>query len=238
MSGLAELLSSHYSVYTYDRRGRNESGDNQPYDVAREVEDIDAIIDQAGGSAVLFGASSGAALALEAAIALGSRVSKLAMYEAPYGHPGLHAGGRDSYKIGLTDLLRDGKRGDAAALFMTMVGTPADMVAGMRQSPMWPAFEAVAPTLAYDQACINDGNVPLERASRVEAQTLVLTGGASPEFFATTASMLCNAIARCEHQVVPDQRHDFDNAVVAPILAEFFGVPVRGSGSRPMRKPR
>src|SRR5438309_8379105 len=81
---LADLLAQHFTVYSYDRRGRGASGDTKPYAVEREIEDIDALIDEAGGSAFVYGHSSGGCLAVDATIQLGDKIKKLAMYEAPY----------------------------------------------------------------------------------------------------------------------------------------------------------
>src|SRR5215469_11583492 len=83
-SELAKLLAPHFAVYGYDRRGRGGSGDTRPYAVDREIEDIDALIDHAGGSVFLYGHSSGGTLAMQAAVRLGGTVSKIAMYEPPH----------------------------------------------------------------------------------------------------------------------------------------------------------
>ncbi len=170
------------TVLTYDRRGRGDSGDTQPYSVAREIEDVAAVIGEVGGSAVLYGHSSGACLALEAALALGRaeagrgiEVTGLAMYEAPYDDdPAVRPAWHD-YLAELTAALDDGRPGDAAALFMAFVGTPAEQIDGMRQAPFWPGIEAVAPTLAYDHSGLMgaDRSVPAERASHVSVPTLV-----------------------------------------------------------------
>jgi pimeloyl-ACP methyl ester carboxylesterase len=64
---LAALLAEQFAVFHYDRRGRGDSSDTLPYAVAREVEDLEALINEAGGSAFVFGMSSGGALALDAA---------------------------------------------------------------------------------------------------------------------------------------------------------------------------
>jgi pimeloyl-ACP methyl ester carboxylesterase len=160
-AGLAALLGQHFTVLQYDRRGRGDSTDTQPYAVEREIEDIEALINAAGGSAFVFGISSGAALAFEAALALDGKVKKLAMYEAPYNDDD---GARQSwkeYRKQLNELLAEGRRGDAVALFMMLVGMPADQLEGMRQHPMWPMLEAVAPTLAYDAAVLGrDASIP------------------------------------------------------------------------------
>jgi pimeloyl-ACP methyl ester carboxylesterase len=81
---LAQLLAPHVTVYGYDRRGRGDSGDTPPYAVEREIEDIVALIVEAGGIVFLYGHSSGASLAMETTVTLDDKVKKLAMYEAPY----------------------------------------------------------------------------------------------------------------------------------------------------------
>src|SRR5579864_2270912 len=149
---LARMLAQHFTVYTYDRRGRGDSGDTMPYAVEREVEDIDAMIDEAGGSAFLYGHSSGACLAMDATVALGGKVEKLAMYEAPYNDDPEAQKRWRQYLKDLSEALATGRRGDAAALFMAYVGMPAAQIEGMRHAPFWAGMEAVAPTLAYDHA--------------------------------------------------------------------------------------
>src|SRR5579885_1623888 len=177
MPCLAALLAAHFTVYVYDRRGRGESGNTHPYAVAREVEDLAALIDAADGSASLYGISSGAALALEAARTLGAKVTKLALYEAPYNGEAIARQRMRDYAANLAEALAADRRGDAVALFMTLVGAPAEQIAGMRESPVWPAFEAVAPTLAYDSAILGDGRVPVEKAASATTPALVMNGG-------------------------------------------------------------
>jgi pimeloyl-ACP methyl ester carboxylesterase len=220
-SELATLLGKDFTVYVYDRRGRNESTDTQPYAVEREIEDIEALIHDAGGSAFVYGISSGAALALEAASRLGGKVRGLALYEAPYGSPA-GGDGPDDYEPKLNRLLSQGKRGDAVELFMTVVGVPPEMIAGMRQSPGWPGMEAIAPTLAYDARCMNGFKVPVERAARVTAPTLVMSGGASFDFMKPAALAIAGTIPNARYQELPGQRHDVDAKVIAPVLADFF----------------
>jgi len=222
MPGLAELLAPHFTVYNYDRRGRGESGDTLPYSLEREIEDIKALIRETGGPAFVFGTSSGGALALEAAVKLGDQIRKLAMYEPPYvsGAPFQQAW-RD-YRKELDELLAQGRRGDAAALFMKSVGTPNEQVEGMRQAPVWPMFEAVAPTLAYDAAALGaDRSVPTELAARVRVPTLVLNGTVIP-FMRPTAEALAKAIPGARQRTLEGQPHDVDLKVLAPQLVEFF----------------
>src|SRR5438876_7181889 len=140
-ASLAASLSPHFSVFAYDRRGRGESGDTAPYAVEREVEDLDALINEAGGSAFVFGHSSGAVLALEAARLLPTKITKLAVYEPPFIIDDSHPPAPQDYAPHLMELVSSGRRGEAVEYFMTQVGAPADMVAQMRQSPMWPGLE-------------------------------------------------------------------------------------------------
>jgi pimeloyl-ACP methyl ester carboxylesterase len=221
------LLAPHFTVINYDRRGRGESGDTQPFAVQREIEDIEALIDHAGGSAFLYGISSGAALAMEATIALGPKVKKLAMYEAPYNAERSARQGWVKYRQELQAALAEGRRGEAMVLFLTLVGVPADQVAGMRQMPFWPAFEAVAPTLAYDAAAMGEeADVPRARAAEVTVPALVLDGGASPPFMHTTAVALAKAMPHGQQRTLEGQTHNVDPAVLVPVLTEFFlGTP-------------
>jgi pimeloyl-ACP methyl ester carboxylesterase len=225
-SQLADLLKSHFTVFTYDRRGRGESGNSKPYAVEREVEDIDVLIEAAGGMAFLYGISSGACLALEAAMRLGSRIGKLAMYEPPYDSEEAAQQPWKDYRKQLVELLAADRRGDAVALFMQFVGASAEMVDGMRQTPMWPLLEAVAPTLAYDAADIGDDrSAPVKRAAGVKVPVLVMDGGANltiMPFMHATASALAQAIPHAQHRTLEGQTHDVNVEVLAPVLIEFF----------------
>ena len=221
---LVKLLTPHFTLYNYERRGRSESGDTRPYAVEREVEDIEALIDEAGGAAYLYGHSSGAALALEAAIKLGGKVKKLAMYEAPYNDDAEAQRAWKEYIKQLTELLAADRRGDAVALFMQLVETPTDQIEAMRHAPIWPMFEAIAPTLAYDHTAIlgEDGSVPIERAASVSVPTLVMNGGASYAFMYETARALSQAMPHAQLRTLEGQRHDVSPEALAPVLVEFF----------------
>ncbi len=221
---LVELLAPRLTVLTYDRRGRGDSGDTQPYAVEREIEDVAAMIGEAGGSAALYGHSSGACLAMEAALALGAgQVTKLAMYEAPYDDdPAVRPAWR-KYLTEMTAAVDGGRPGDAAALFMAFVGTPAEQIEGMRQAPFWPGMEAVAPTLAYDHAGVmgTDLSVPVDRASRVTVPTLVMHGGNGAPFMAQSAATLQKVIPGAELRTLAGENHNVSSRALAPILAEF-----------------
>ncbi len=223
---MAELLAPDFTVIMYDRRGRGESTNTQPFAVAREIEDIEALIDAAGGKAYVYGISSGASLALEAAAKLGYKVPKLALYEAPYDEADGAKEAWHEYTSKLKELVDKGDRAGAAELFMRFVGTPEEMIAGVKQSPMWPAFEAVAPTLPYDAAAMGkDRKVPVDRAAEVEAHTLVLDGGNSAQympFMQVSADKLADAMPHAERRTIAGQGHDVDPKALAPVLKEFF----------------
>jgi pimeloyl-ACP methyl ester carboxylesterase len=220
---LAPLLAEHFTVFHYDRRGRGESTDTPPYAVEREIEDIDALINEAGGSAFVFGISSGAALALEAAIKLGDKVKKLAMYEAPYNDDEAALQAWKAYRKQLAEVLAQGRRGDALALFMLLVGMPADHLEAVRHHPLWPMWEAVAPTLAYDAAVMGeDASVPTEKAASVAVPALVMDGGASSPFMHVTALALAKAMPHAQHRTLEGQTHEVAPQVLAPVLVEFF----------------
>ena len=216
------LLAQHFSVFHYDRRGRGDSTDTQPYAVEREIEDIEALINEAGGRAFVFGISSGAALAFEAALAVGGKVKKLALYEAPYNDDDARQAWKE-FRKQLKELLAAGRRGDAVALFMMLLGVPADQIDGMRQYPMWPMWEAVAPTIAYDAAALGeDASVPIERAASVGVPALIVDGGASYPFMHIAATALANAMPNAQHRTLEGQTHEVAAEALAPVLVEFF----------------
>jgi pimeloyl-ACP methyl ester carboxylesterase len=180
------LLGQHFTVFHYDRRGRGDSTDTLPFALEREIEDIEALIDAGDGSAFLFGISSGAGLAFEAALALPGKVTKLAMYEVPYNDdPSARAAWVD-FRKQLTEVLAEGRRGDAVGLFMMLLGMPPEHLEGMRQHPMWPMFEAVAPTLAYDAAALGDDASVPRAGSPARGSPAIMDGGATEWPFMTS----------------------------------------------------
>jgi pimeloyl-ACP methyl ester carboxylesterase len=224
---LAKLLASRFTVYSFDRRGRGGSTDTKPYSVTREIEDIETLIDSAGGSAYLYGKSSGASLALQAASALGDKVKKLALYEPPYSEAEGAAEEWREFRAKVAALLAAERRADAITLFMKFVGAPDEAIIKMKASPAWPGMMAMAPTLAYDNAVLGDDrSVPVAIAARVRAITLVMDGGASLKpmpFMRPTADKLGKVIPGAQRQIVAGQAHDVSAKVLAPILLKFFG---------------
>lgn len=222
MKPLASQLSSWFTVYTYDRRGRGESSDTQPYAIEREIEDIEAVIEEAGNSVFVYGISSGAVLALKAASELGNKIQKLALYEPPFTFGADARKEAESYTNSLNELLSADRRGDAVELFMKKVGIPPEAIAGMRQSPMWPELEALAPTLAYDNAIMGDGSIPIDDVEAAKIPTLVLDGGNSPAFMHEAADVLAEAMPSVQRSTLESQTHDVAPEVLAPILKKFF----------------
>ncbi|MFE9625012.1 alpha/beta fold hydrolase [Streptomyces sp. NPDC006527] len=219
---LAGLLARRFTAVRYDRRGRGESGDTAPYAVEREVEDLAALIDVVGGEAALYGVSSGGALVLEAA-ASGLPVSRVAVYETPYAD--FSDGGAEEravYTRRLTEALGQGRRGDAVELFLRLTGLAEAMIQGARQSPMWAGMEAIAPTLAYDDAVMGDGLVPRERLASVGVPVLAVAGAESPAWMREAARAVADAVPQGAYRALEGQTHMVDPNVLAPVLSEFF----------------
>lgn len=221
---LVAMLSNDFTVYVYDRRGRGESTDTKPYAVEREIEDIETLIDDAGGTSFLYGVSSGAALTLLAASRLGAtKVPRLALYEPPYGSDS-NQGKADfaAQKKKLNELIRDGKRGDAAAFFITSLGTPPEALDGLRRSPDWPFMQSVEHTLSYDYAILGDGAIPVDLAKTVTMPTLVMNGEKSFDFMRDAAETLRKVMPNARWETLKDQTHEVAPDVLAPILKTFF----------------
>jgi pimeloyl-ACP methyl ester carboxylesterase len=227
---LAAELAQHFTVYNYDRRGRGDSGDTPPYAVAREIEDIDALITEAAGASCLYGVSSGGMFALEAAAA-GLAVHRLAVYDVPYDVSDDAPQRFADYRAQLSTVLAEGRRGDAVALFMRLAGAPEEDIAGARTSPYWPGLEAIAHTLAYDAACY--GQPPAGRLAAITQPALVLTGRHAPEapdlggelppgIFEQAADMITAQIPHAERQTLTGQAHVPDPKKLAPVLEHFF----------------
>lgn len=221
MGPLAGRLADAFTVYAYDRRGRGESTDTLPYAPEREVEDLQTLIAAAGGDASVYAISSGAALVLATAAA-GPGITGLALYDPPF-MAEVEDGARIlEYTQRLDELLAAGHNGEAIALFMARVGVPPQAIDGMRSSPGWASLEAIAPTLAYDDALLDGGRVPRDLAATIAAPSLVLAGGASPQGLQVAARATAEALPNAEFRVLDGQTHDVDPDELAPLLIEFF----------------
>jgi pimeloyl-ACP methyl ester carboxylesterase len=217
---LISKLAEHFTVYTYDRRGRGESRDTKPYAVDREIEDLDAIIGAAGCGAFVFGVSSGAALSMQAAAMLGaSKVTKLALYEPPYGQ---QQSDFDHQKKRINELVTSGEPGDAASFFFSALGMADEAVEGMKRSPNWDAIKTLDHTLAYDYEVLGNGQVPESIVKTIAVPTLVMDGDKSLPFMNATADHVAALNSKMERTTFKGQSHEVNAEVVVPRLIEFF----------------
>ena len=218
---LTELLSDRFTVVSYDRRGRGDSTDTLPYSTDKEVEDIQALVDELGGNTYLYGHSSGCVLALMATKKLGDKVIGLALYELPHNADASAQKISQAYRKELAQLLVENKRGDAVALFVKSVGVTDKQIAAMERLPMWKGLTAMAHTLAYDTIELMEQYPKLDTKS-IDAKTLVMYGSKSPEFMRETAQELSETMENAQLRAIEGQVHDVKVNVLAPVLADFF----------------
>lgn len=228
---LAQRLRARFTVITYDRRGRGESTDSQPYAIRREIDDLATLIDVAGGTAHLYGISSGGALALEAAALLGGRVDRVAVFELPLRPDTLTANVPDDLVTTLDGLLDADRRGEAVKLFMRQAAhVPAPLVAAM---PLfrggWSKNKQLAHTLRYDLA-VTQGDAPAAaRWEAVSAPSLVMSGGKSPAWIHDASARLAEVLPNARHRVLDSQRHYVKADAMAPVLADFLTAELDGA---------
>jgi pimeloyl-ACP methyl ester carboxylesterase len=224
---MAEELSKSFRVYSYDRRGRGDSTDTQPYAVAREVEDLAAVCQAAGGKPFVFGLSSGAALALEAA-ASGVPMAGLLAYEPPY----TQADPNDKtdaagFEPTLKAYIAKGQRDAAVAYFMRTVGVPGFAVRIMKLLPMWKVMRGVAHTLPYDAAVMDGFKVPTARLAKVKVPTWLVAGEKTTPSLKMAAAAAAKAVPGAQHRLLPKSNHGVKPAAIAPLLREYFGAAPR-----------
>lgn len=219
---LAGLLASRCTVINYDRRGRGGSGDTPPYSPDREIDDLRAVADAAGGPVSLFGNSGGAFIAFRA-VAAGMAVERIAVWEPPY--PSSVSGPvvPADYKQQLNALADQGRDGDMVELFLTaVVGMPPEVVAGMRRAPFWPFLEAAAnPALVYDAELAGDFALPADQLAKVQCPVLVLDGGTT-RWMTRSADAVATALPKADRNTLVGQQHNVEAAALAPVLADQF----------------
>ncbi len=224
---LAALLQAYYTVYTYDRRGRGDSGNAHSYAIEREIEDLSALIDEAGGTAYVYGISSGAALALEAANRLHS-IEKLALYEAPYVVDSSRAPVPEDYAAQIQAQLIANRRGGAVKIFMHKgVGLPRFVVGMMTLMPAWSKLKAMAHTLPYDTLLTAEyqrGKMfPAHQWSNATQQVLVAVGGKSPVWMRNAMQALADTLPDASMRTVEGQTHIVKPEALVPVLREYYG---------------
>jgi pimeloyl-ACP methyl ester carboxylesterase len=223
---LAPALAGQFTVYIYDRRGRGGSGDTLPYATEHEIEDLHAVVGATGGTPDVFGHSSGATLALEA-VRQGLPVRRLALYEAPMVVDDTRPPAGDRLGGRIEDLVNSGQRGAAVKLFMTEgVRVPKPVTLIMPLMPVWKQLKAVAHTLPYDLAFVEEylhgRPLPAGRWDGVGIPVLVIAGGKSPEWMRNAQRELSQAIPGATLRTLPGQTHMMKPKVTAPELKEFF----------------
>ncbi|GIM94865.1 alpha/beta fold hydrolase [Paractinoplanes toevensis] len=223
--GFAAALSDSFTVYSYDRRGRGESGDTPPWSLEREVEDLAAVLAAAGGAAAVFGTSSGAVLAADAASRLPG-ITRLALYEPPFIVDGTREPRAATFTEDTEALIARGDRSGAVKKFMLHVGVPKIIVQIMPVMPPWKKIKGVAHTLPYDLRILGDTGrgVPLDAArwSAVAAPALVMDGGKSPEYMRNGTRAFSEALPQATYRTLPGQTHIVKPAVVAAAVKEFL----------------
>ncbi len=216
-----KVFAEAFNVYNYDRRGRGDSGDTPPYSTEREVEDIEAMIDAAGGRANLYGHSSGAVLALEAALRLGDKVNKVVMYDPPYVHDEAEKAIYSQLSQKVQTLLTNGKNKEAVRTFLKGIGMPGIFVWLLPLFPGWKTMAALAPTLAYDIALTQD-LPPVERATQINVPTQIIVGEKSPASIHDVANQLTKAIPNAQFKQLAKQDHMVSPKALMPLLTTFL----------------
>ena len=215
---LALALAPHFSVYVYDRRGRGDSSDTAPYAVEREVEDLAAVIAAAGGTANVFGHSSGAALAVLAATG-DVGIAKVAVYEPPY-----RLADNTELRDRVEAAVAADDRAEAVRLFLTQtVGVPEEIVPMIQASPDWQGMTDIAHTLPYDLTVMGDGRVP-PGVGQMAVPLLAITGGASPSWFTEAARRLIATVPGAQFLTIDGEDHAIlqrPAALVAPLVTFF-----------------
>lgn len=217
----AKTFAKEFTVVNYDRRGRGDSGDTPPYSIWREIEDIEAMIDAAGGKANLLGHSSGAVLALEAALRLADKINKVVMYDPPYVHDEAEKAVYAQLSHEVQMLLDAGNNKKALKTFSKGIGMPTVFVWLLPLFPGWKTMAALAPTLAYDIALTKD-LPPLDRAAQVTVPTQIIVGEKSPAFMQQVAKELTEAMPTATFKLLAGQDHMVSAKALLPLLTTFF----------------
>lgn len=230
---LASVLDKNFTVYTYDRRGRGETGDGAtPWSLQNEIDDLDALIKEAGGSAFVFGVSSGAVLGLEAATKLPS-ITRIAIYEVPMVVDDTYTPRPADIVEQMNDMLARGDRSGMLSTFMKMVGVPGFGLAIMKLTPVWKKLKLVAHTLPWDLRILGDDGrgrpLPADRW-KIKVPTLVMNGGKSPDYLRNTMKNVAEVLGDVEYQELPGQTHMLKSSAAAPVLVEFFSRAQRTAG--------
>ncbi|MFD6453499.1 alpha/beta fold hydrolase [Nocardia sp. NPDC055165] len=219
IAGDVRVFATRFTVYNYDRRGRGDSGDLQPYAIEREVDDIEAMVDAAGGRAILYGHSSGAALALEAAVRMPDKIDRVVIYDAPYVHDETERASYAELAATVRALLDQAKNARALKAFLRGIGMPGAFVALLPLFPGWTTMKALAPTLMYDIA-ITETLPPVQRFEEIRVPVKVVVGEKNPTGMHQVSRELAAAIPQASHRVLAGQDHMVSAKALLPILTD------------------
>ncbi|WP_341979922.1 alpha/beta hydrolase [Rossellomorea oryzaecorticis] len=217
----AKIFATEFTVYNYDRRGRGDSGNTLPYTIDREIEDVEAMIDAAGGKAYLYGHSSGAVIALEAALRLGNKVQKVTMYDAPYVRDEKEKAEYKQLSQKIHKLLENEKNSEAMLTFLKEIGMPKLFVLLLPLFPGWKTTKALAPTLAYDITLTKD-MPPVERVAQISIPMQIIVGEKSPASINDVGRQLTKAIPNARFVQLAKQDHMVNGKKLLPILSSFL----------------
>jgi pimeloyl-ACP methyl ester carboxylesterase len=214
-------LTQRFTVVTYDRRGRGDSGDTAPFAPEREYEDLAAVAAATGAEPpFVFGHSSGAAIALRAA-AKGLPVAGIAAYEAPFTNDETPPPSADP-AARIRELVAEDRERDAVIFWMTdVVHLPGQTAAGLKDAPWVAALEPLARTLPYDIAVAADG-VPADELAKIAAPVMIIGGGNSPAWFQRSVAEQADAVPGARQVTLNGYDHNAPPEVLTPILVEFF----------------
>lgn len=218
-----KVFSQHFTVYNYDRRGRGDSSDTAPYTVSKEVDDLEALIDACGGKAFLYGHSSGAVLALEAALRLEEKIDQVIVYDPPYVHTKSYKANYQALAEEVMVQLSQKNNKQAMKTFLSGIGMPKFFVWFLPLFPGWRTMHTLAPTLAYDIELTKDFP-PLDRFKEIKLPTLVLVGSKSPESIRVVGEEIAKAIPNAAFEKVAGQDHMINAKVLLPKFIRFFGT--------------
>lgn len=222
---LVELLSEHYTVYNYDRRGRGDSGDDgdpEQYSIDIELDDLRTMLEVIGEPAYVLANCTGGMLAAHA-VAQGAQMAKLAMYEPPYTVGADRPVAAPDYLDRLKALVAEGHRDEAVMLFYKeAVGLSDELIARFRGHFAWPMFAGLAHTLPYERVIVGDGSIPDEVMRKVNVPTLILEGERSPSWQRNACVAMADLIPGAQREVLEGQGHVMSNVDVAPYLEKFF----------------
>jgi pimeloyl-ACP methyl ester carboxylesterase len=237
-SDLAALLAPHFTVFNYDRRGRTDSGDTPPYAVSKEIDDLNAVIGVAGGSAMLFANCTGGMLAMEA-VARGSAITKLALFEPPYIIGDARSPLPADFHSKVARLIDAGRLGDTVTYFLESgIGMPPEIVANVQHMEMWPLLESLAPTLLYDMTIGGDLSLPADRVRTVTVPTLVMDGGRSQPWLQAAVAALADVLPHATRQTVEGITHTIEAEAIAPVIRGFLAGPQRRARWSPLGRRR